>query len=54
MKTPKTVPVAFSEADMKRRNKRAVVMAWGLVIVVVLFFITTIVRLGSTVGDRVI
>ena len=37
----------FSPADMARRKKRSVVMALILAVLVVLFFATTIVRIGS-------
>ena len=42
----------FGPEDMARRKKRAIVMALVLVAMVVLFFITTIVRLGSAITDR--
>jgi hypothetical protein len=37
----------FSPADMARRKKRSLVMALVLAGLVVLFFATTIVRIGS-------
>ena len=37
----------FSPADMARRRKRSLVMALILAVLVVLFFATTIVRIGS-------
>jgi accessory gene regulator protein AgrB len=37
----------FSPADMARRKKRSVVMALILAVLVVLFFASTIVRIGS-------
>jgi len=37
----------FSPADMARRRKRSVVMALILAVLVVLFFASTIVRIGS-------
>jgi accessory gene regulator protein AgrB len=37
----------FSPADMARRKKRSLVMALILAVLVVLFFATTIVRIGS-------
>jgi hypothetical protein len=40
-------PVAFSADDMARRRKRAVVMAIGLAVLMVLFYVTTIVRMGG-------
>ena len=44
---PKTVPSPFSPEDMARRKKRAFAMAAVLLGLVVLFFITTIVRMGG-------
>ena len=44
--------VAFSPEDLKRRRKRATVMAWCLVALIVLFFITTLVHLGSNIAMR--
>ena len=37
----------FNAEDMARRKKRALVMALVLGVLVILFFATTIVRLGS-------
>ena len=48
-----TPPVAYSPDDMKRRRRRAVIMAIGLAVLVTIFFITTLVRLGSHVADKV-
>jgi hypothetical protein len=41
--------IAFSPEDMKRRRGRAKVMAWCLVALIILFFVTTLVRLGAPV-----
>jgi hypothetical protein len=41
-------PVAFSEEDMARRRKRNIVTGLILVGLMVLFFITTIVRIGGS------
>ncbi len=41
--------VAFSPEDLKRRRGRAKVMAWCLAGLIILFFITTLVRLGASV-----
>ncbi len=41
--------VAFSPEDLKRRRGRAKVMAWCLVGLIILFFVTTLVRLGASV-----
>lgn len=38
---------AFTPEDMKRRKSRAKVMAWCLVGLMVLFFVTTLVNLGG-------
>ena len=40
----------FGPEDMARRRKRALVMAAVLLGLVVLFFITTLVRLGGALG----
>lgn len=45
-------PAPFSPDDMARRRKRAIVLALVLAGLVVLFFVTTIVRLGGSVGMR--
>jgi hypothetical protein len=37
----------FSPADMARRRKRSIILALILAVLVVLFFATTIVRIGS-------
>ena len=42
----------FNPEDMARRRKRAVVMAFVLAGLAVLFFVTTLVRLGSAIADR--
>ena len=42
----------FSKEDMARRKKRALVMALALGGMVLLFFITTIVRLGGGMIER--
>lgn len=42
----------FGPEDMARRRKRAVALALVLVALVVLFFVTTVVRLGGNVADR--
>lgn len=42
----------FSPEDMSRRRKRSIALGLILVGLVVLFFITTIVRLGGNVALR--
>ncbi len=42
----------FGPEDMARRRKRAIAMAVILVALVVMFFVTTIVRLGGSVAMR--
>ncbi len=42
----------FGPEDMARRRKRAIAMALILAGMVVLFFVTTVVRLGSAVAER--
>lgn len=44
--------VPFSPEDMARRKKRALVLALVLAGMAVLFFVSTIVRLGGSVGER--
>jgi len=45
-------PAPFSPEDMARRRKRAIALALVLAGLAVLFFVTTIVRLGGSVGMR--
>jgi hypothetical protein len=45
-------PVAFSPEDLARRKRRSVALALILVAMVALFFISTVVRLGSGVVER--
>ncbi len=42
----------FGPEDMARRRKRAIALALVLAALVVLFFVTTLVRLGGNVADR--
>jgi hypothetical protein len=48
------VPEPFSPDDMARRRKRSIAIALILLAMAVLFFITTLVRLGSSIADRTI
>jgi accessory gene regulator protein AgrB len=50
-KAPPLVP--YSPEDMKRRKRRSVIMALGLAVLVTIFFVTTLVRLGAHVADKV-
>jgi hypothetical protein len=45
-------PHAFSPEDMARRRRRSVYMAWILVGMMVLFFVSTLVRLGANILQR--
>jgi hypothetical protein len=45
-------PVPFSPEDLARRKRRSVALALILVAMVALFFISTVVRLGSGVAER--
>lgn len=42
----------FSPEDMKRRRRRSIIMAVVLVGLMVIFFVSTIVRLGGNVAER--
>jgi hypothetical protein len=44
--------VAFSPDDMARRRKRSIVLAFMLVALMVLFFVSTLVRLGANLTER--
>lgn len=48
----KKTMIAFSPEDMKRRKRRSIVMAWCLLALIILFFITTLVHLGGDIGMR--
>ncbi|QPC42135.1 hypothetical protein HW532_05115 [Kaustia mangrovi] len=41
----------LSDEEKRRRRRRAVVLAWILGALAILFFVTTIVRLGGNVAD---
>jgi hypothetical protein len=45
-------PVAFSPEDLARRRRRSIVMALCLVAMIILFFVSTLVRLGANILDR--
>jgi len=42
----------FSPADMVRRRRRNIVLAWSLAALFVIFFVSTLVRLGANIGER--
>ena len=44
--------IPFGPEDMARRKKRALVLALILAGLAVLFFVSTIVRLGSAIAER--
>ncbi len=44
----------LSEAEVKARRKRSIAIALILGALVIVFFVTTLVRLGGNVADRVI
>ena len=48
--TAMTTNAPFSKEDMARRRKRSIVMAIAIGVFMVLFFVTTIVRLGGFGG----
>ena len=45
-------PVAFSPEDMARRKRRSIALAIILVLVVAMFFVSTLVRLGGNILER--
>ena len=48
----KDVPIPFSPEDMARRRKRSIITALCLLALIVLFFVTTIVRMRAGILDR--
>jgi hypothetical protein len=46
--------VPYSPEDLARRRRRSVALAIVLGLLVVMFFVTTVVRLGSSVAERTI
>ncbi|MBL8908565.1 MAG: hypothetical protein JNM20_17975 [Rhizobiales bacterium] len=52
MSVPAMAIKPFGPEDMARRRKRAIALALVLAALVILFFVTTIVRLGGNVADR--
>ncbi len=49
---PKVPVQPFSPEDLARRKRRAAAMAIGLGLLVVLFFVTTLIKLGSGIMER--
>jgi hypothetical protein len=50
--SPAMRPKPFSPDDMARRRRRSIALAMVLLGLVVLFFVTTVVRLGGDVAMR--
>ena len=48
----KRVPLAFTAEDLARRKRRSGAMAICLALLVVLFFVSTLVKLGSNIVER--
>lgn len=44
--------IVLTEEEKRRRRIRSVAIAWGLVLLAVLFFVVTLVRLGGNVANR--
>jgi hypothetical protein len=45
-------PVAFSPEDLARRKRRSIALGLILAAVAVLFFVSTLVRLGGSIVER--
>jgi hypothetical protein len=45
-------PVAFSPEDLARRRRRSIALGLILAAVAVLFFVSTLVRLGGSIVER--
>ncbi len=41
-----------SDEERARQRKRSIVIAWSLVALVILFFVTTVVRMGSNIATQ--
>ena len=48
------VTAPFSPEDLARRRRRSIALACVLVALIILFYVTTIVRIGGTIGERVL
>jgi len=46
------LPKPFSPDDMARRRKRSIVLALALAALIIIFFVSTLVRLGGQVAER--
>lgn len=42
----------LSDEQIRRRRNRSIAIAWILAVLVAVFFIVTVVRLGGNVADR--
>jgi hypothetical protein len=42
----------FSDEQIRRRRKRSVAIAWILAVLVAVFFVVTLIRLGGNVANR--
>ncbi len=45
-------PVPFSPEDLARRKRRSIAMGLILAAVAILFFVSTLVRLGGSIAER--
>jgi hypothetical protein len=45
-------PVPFSPEDLARRKRRSLALGLILAVVAILFFVSTLVRLGGNIIDR--
>ena len=45
-------PVPFSPEDLARRKRRSIALALILAAVAILFFVSTLVRLGGNIAER--
>jgi hypothetical protein len=45
-------PVPFSPEDLARRRRRSIAMGLILAAVAILFFVSTLVRLGGNIAER--
>ena len=44
--------IQLTDEQKKRRRSRSIAIAWALVAMMALFFVVTIVRLGSNLANR--